>query len=187
MSNVQHSSRSNEWYSPEDICEAAKEVLGDINFDPFSCEAANSLVKARQFLSLEKGQDGFDLSQWPIHPVTVYCNPPGGKQGNKSQTVMAWDTLMRFRELGLLRSAIFMGFSLEHLSSTQQIQPSMCNFPFVIPAARIRFIKQETMLPNDSPTHANVIVYVPGIQNDTVKFWHAFEQFGSCMSPAVAG
>jgi hypothetical protein len=40
----------NEWYTPVKYIEAARRVLGNIDLDPASCEAAQTTVRARQFL-----------------------------------------------------------------------------------------------------------------------------------------
>jgi hypothetical protein len=180
MSNIQHSSASNEWYTPSRYVEAAHSVLGWIEFDPFSCEYANTHhVRAIEYLN----EGGFNIENWM--GGNLWINPPGGKEKNRSRVQMAWDCLMQYRSLGKLNHAIFMGFSLEHLSITQKPgQLSMCNFPFVIPDHRIKFFNEGGSI---SPTHANVIVYVPGKFNETLKFWQVYSQFGAAMAPAVHG
>lgn len=176
MSNIQHSSATNEWYTPNKYTEAAHEVLGGIDFDPFSCEYANTNhVKATKYLST----GGFDISNWV--GGNLWINPPGGKEKNKSRVQMAWDCLMSYRELGKLNHAIFLGFSLEHLSITQKPgQLSMCDFPIVIPNHRIRFFNEGGAI---SPTHGNVIVYVQGKERQTARFWKVFSRFGATMCP----
>lgn len=176
MSNIQHSSASNEWYTPTQYTECAHEVLGGIDFDPFSCAYANlNHVRATEYL--ESG--GFDVSNWT--GGNIWVNPPGGKESNKSRVQMAWDCLMQYRYLGKLNHAIFLGFSLEHLSVTQKPgQLSLCNFPLVITDHRIRFFNESGSI---SPTHANVIVYIPGKTNESLKFWKMFSQFGATLSP----
>jgi len=62
----------NEWYTPPHIVEAAREVLGGrIDFDPFSSEAANAVVKASLFLTKED-----DALDFPWSPGTCFVNPP---------------------------------------------------------------------------------------------------------------
>jgi phage N-6-adenine-methyltransferase len=62
-----------EWYTPAHIIEAARRVLGGIDLDPASCEAANKIVGAREYYSPEKGVDG--LSE-PWRARAVLLNPP---------------------------------------------------------------------------------------------------------------
>ena len=44
--------RRNEWFSPPEIVEAARIVMGGIDLDPASCEVANAIVKATHFFSI---------------------------------------------------------------------------------------------------------------------------------------
>ncbi len=68
--HVSHATGNYEWYSPSDVVEAARVVLGDIDLDPASSELANTKVGAARFFTLE--EDG--LSQpWRGR---VWMNPP---------------------------------------------------------------------------------------------------------------
>jgi ParB family chromosome partitioning protein len=60
----------NEWYTPSRFVEAARAVMGAIDFDPASSPLANQTVQAEHFLCLE--QDGLK------HPWRgrVWLNPP---------------------------------------------------------------------------------------------------------------
>lgn len=174
MSNIQHSSRSDEWYTPAYLVELAREVLGEIELDPASSEAANKTVRAKRYLT---EQDDALSCCWTKTPVSIYINPPGGKLGNKSMTALFWQRLLDVRCAGLLDHAVFMGFSLEHLAVTQGCTQSMVEFPFCIPAKRIRFVSPDGCF--NSPTHSNVIVYVPGLTNVTSRFKEIFSQLGA--------
>ena len=63
-------SGSDEWYSPQDVIEAARELMGGIDFDPASSATAQGVVKASTYLST----DG-DTAAWP-EKSRVWCNPP---------------------------------------------------------------------------------------------------------------
>jgi len=62
--------RQNEWYTPHNVIERARAVLGVIDCDPASCAYAQQTVKARQYF--DKHQNG--LAQ-PWHG-RVWLNPP---------------------------------------------------------------------------------------------------------------
>lgn len=63
---------SNEWYTPLDYINAARQVLGDIDLDPASCQVANEKVKASEYYDVD--DDGLTLP-WDGR---VWLNPPYG-------------------------------------------------------------------------------------------------------------
>lgn len=65
------------WFTPADLVERARRTMGGIDLDPFSCEAANRVVKAKRFFSEEDSAFGRDWSA--IGKVTVFINPPFGR------------------------------------------------------------------------------------------------------------
>lgn len=68
--HVSYNSGNNEWYTPKEILDAAREVFGEIDLDPASSELANEKVGAKKFFSVD--DDG--LSQdWSGR---VWLNPP---------------------------------------------------------------------------------------------------------------
>ena len=179
MTNIQLSSRSDEWYTPSYILDMVHETIGSIDLDPASSEQANLVVKAAKYFTRE--DNALSIEKWTKVPATVFLNPPGGKLGNKSLTALFWQRLVDLRTAGLLSEAIFMGFSLEHMAVTQSCSLSICNFPVVIPRKRIRFVSPEGTF--NSPTHSNVIVYIPGIENNTSRFKEVFGQLGAILHP----
>lgn len=70
--HVGNNSGNSEWYTPQKYVEAVHEVMGFIDTDPCSCDAANEVVRAETFFTEE--QDGLQ-QEW--HGC-VYVNPPYG-------------------------------------------------------------------------------------------------------------
>lgn len=68
--HVSHNSGEQEWYTPPEILEAARRVLGEIELDPATSEEANGLVRALRYYTAE--DDG--LNQ--IWRGKVWLNPP---------------------------------------------------------------------------------------------------------------
>ena len=71
---AQHLSNSVEHYTPVDVVEAAREVLGAIDLDPASCEEAQKVVRAARWIGLP--DDG--LAAHSTWAGRTFCNPPGG-------------------------------------------------------------------------------------------------------------
>ena len=68
--HVKNNSGHIEWYTPKEIIEAARKVLGTIDLDPASCAEANEIVKATRFYSIEN--DGL-AKKWE---GKIWLNPP---------------------------------------------------------------------------------------------------------------
>ena len=74
------SSDSNEWYTPLELIQGVRHVLGEIDLDPASNWFANKIVRANRYY--DKTQDALKLS-WVAS--TVFLNPPYGKVGSESR------------------------------------------------------------------------------------------------------
>jgi len=68
--HVSNASGNNEWYTPEKYVSVARDVLGEIDIDPASCELANRTVKAKTYFDIES--DGLS-KPWC---GKVWMNPP---------------------------------------------------------------------------------------------------------------
>jgi hypothetical protein len=66
-------SASHEWHTPAEIVELARHVLGGIELDPASCEAANRVVRADHYY--DEHMDGL-TRPWSGR---VFLNPPYGR------------------------------------------------------------------------------------------------------------
>lgn len=171
--NIQHSSRSDLWYTPTYLVEMCRLVLGDIELDPASDEVANEVVQAKRIFTEE---DNGLLQDWDTEG-SIFLNPPGGKLGNKSLAIEFWKKLM----VSEFKHAIYMGFSVEHLATSQRKGcKSMLQFPCCIPAKRIHFVS--LFGKNSAPSHSNVIVYVPGTEDHSKKFRDVFTGIGDVIN-----
>jgi phage N-6-adenine-methyltransferase len=68
--HVSNNSGDNEWYTPQEIIEAARKVLITIDLDPASSEVANTIVRATTFYAAE---DNGLSHPWRGH---IFMNPP---------------------------------------------------------------------------------------------------------------
>lgn len=66
-----------EWYTPSDIIERARRVLGTIELDPASSDEAQAIVQAERYYTA--GTNGLD-KEWS---GKVWLNPPYGGLGPK--------------------------------------------------------------------------------------------------------
>lgn len=209
---TQHSSESNEHYTPRAVVEAARALMGEIDFDPFSCAEANKVVRARAFCALP--QNGF-LCEWSFEgkPARVFCNPPGGKLNKKtleplprvngkqygpgfSSAAVAWSALMHGYQAGLVAQAVFVGFNLEVLRHSQRIAemfpafadcPSALEFPLCFPKERLEFWNADKTEEDSDPTCANVLVYVPPLEDHMAGVsGPALQRFARAFSPIGA-
>lgn len=169
--NIQHSSNTDRWHTPEDLLSCARQVLGGIDLDPCSEPLANERVGAAAYYTQE--DDGLSLP-WKGR---VFVNCPGGRRDGRSNARLWWRKLMHERAEGALAHAIWLSFSLEHLQTTQGETPSILDFPICVPRKRVRFLRPDgTQGP--SPSHSNVIAYVPGTVDRTPDFLHIFASYG---------
>ncbi len=177
---VQHSSKHSNWITPSYIIKMVTEVLGEIELDPASDNIANEIVQAKKYYTQK--DDSLNMKKWCSTPKTIYLNPPGGKVNNQSLSALYWGKLMQHLEAGLVKHAIYMGFSLEQLRVTQNYHKhSIPDFPVCIPRQRIKFL-DPTMNGRERPSHANVIVYIPGRISRTIVFRDVFEDIGKTMT-----
>jgi phage N-6-adenine-methyltransferase len=156
------SSRSNEWYTPREYIEAAREVMGGIDLDPASCEAANRVVQADKYHTVE--DNGL---KWPWFG-RVWLNPPYGKTAGRSNAGIWLDRLLSEHETGRVSAAcILVGANTD----TQWFQP-LWDMPLCFVAGRIAFEGGE----GDSNTNGSAIAY---LGPDAERFRDVFARLGA--------
>ena len=162
MKNPTHSSKTAEHFTPHEIIARARDLLREIDLDPASCAVANEAVGAKTILSA--ADDGLRRA-WHGN---VFLNPPGGTdEKNRSNQKLWWHKLVAEWMSRRVRAAVFVGFSIELLQTCQvdvpQGLPLLSEFPFMIPRQCLRFRREMhgEVIVGASPTHANVIVFLP--------------------------
>lgn len=172
---ARHSSVSNEHYTPAAVVEAARVTLDGIDLDPASCTFANETVKAARIHTKE--DSGFDVP-WSGR---VFLNPPGGRDpGAKAW----WFKLAAEWASGRVPSAIFVGFTVEILQTTQVGTPDGAaiplDFALCFPARRVAYDREVdgARTRGGSPPHASVIVCVSDDPEVVARFCRWFRPIG---------
>ncbi len=189
MTIAQHSSATNEAYTPALIVEPSRQVLGTIDLDPASCAVAQDLVQAATWY--DASRDGM-RQHWQGR---VFLNPPGGlyalsqgkqvstdakkgyPQGDLVSSAAAWWTRLVWEYMhGQVTAAIFVCFSMSLLRNVQNPKLKCIahplDFPVCIPRERVNYDKLIDRIPGDksqgqmraSTTGApadSMIVYLP--------------------------
>lgn len=165
-----HSSKTVEWYTPPQYVEAARTVMGSIDLDPASCEVANRLiVRAKHFFDLRQG--GL-IRHWRGN---VWLNPPYGKTGGFSNQAVWSKKLLDEYHRHNVTQAIGL---FNAVPSNTWFRP-LWDFPLCFTYRRIAFVN-ELMLPQKSPTHGNVFVY---LGKHPLSFFNVFRDFGKVVLP----
>lgn len=68
---------SDSWFTPSHYVEMAREVMGEIDLDPFSSKAANRHIRAKRYFDVKS--NAFE-KQWFQDQGRVFMNPPYGRQ-----------------------------------------------------------------------------------------------------------
>jgi hypothetical protein len=167
---VTASSATTEHYTPADIVERVRTVLGRIDLDPASCLPGQEVVGAARWYGPKSPwcEDGL-AEQWSGR---VFLNPPGGadpREPIRSSIARWWVKLATSWDDADVDAAVFLGFSLEVLRLAQRRGvPSPLSFPLCVPARRIAFETyrlrgdgSQERRPSRQPVRANVIVLLP--------------------------
>jgi hypothetical protein len=157
-------SGGNEWHTPLEYIEAAREVMGAIDLDPASNPEANKRVKAARIFTI--ADDG--LSQpWPGR---VFLNPPYGWEEGEGSNQARWSArLIEQYRAGITEQAI----CLVNAVPGEKWFQRLWDFRLCFTDHRIRF--EAAGEARHQPTHSSCFVY---LGPNEARFEDVFERFG---------
>lgn len=161
--------KNNEWYTPVRYVDAAREVMGGIDLDPASCEAANKTVGATEYYTKEI--DGL-MQHWYGR---VWLNPPFGRVNQGLHPTLSFQTafiqkLMQAHLCGNVEQAVLL---LLGNSCYQKWFAPLWNYPLCFHNGKIIFTRED--MSEDSFGFGTCFVYLG--PNET-KFIEVFSKFG---------
>lgn len=157
-------SDSNEWYTPPQYVNMARELMGGIDLDPASNAYANEkVVHATEYYDINK--NGLD-KEWQGR---VWLNPPYGRdEGGSNQETWSRRLIEQY-EAGITKEAVLL---VNANTEAKWFQP-LYNYLICFTNHRIRFYNTEGT-PNQ-PTQGNAFIY---LGNQTERFTELFSTFG---------
>lgn len=168
------SSSSNDWYTPSEFVEAAREVMGGIDLDPASSDVANEVVRATSIYTID--DDGLS-QEWGGR---VWLNPPYGRNDDNVSNQALWsERLLDDHADGRVEQACLMVTSKTADAWFQQLWDT----PICFIAGRVQF-RPGAGQDETTNTQGNVVAYL-GARVEA--FERAFERFGRIVVPTPFG
>ena len=158
-----NSSESPEWYTPSRYIDAARKVMGSIDLDGASCEAANKVVGATHFFTAAD-----DALNKPWHG-NVWLNPPYGKSAPKGNTLFIPKLVAEYKA-GNVTSAITL--TSAHGTETSWFK-QLWDFTVCFTDHRVLYWNEDGI---GAPTFGSAFTYM-GPHPDL--FTAVFSQFGT--------
>lgn len=144
--HIARATGNHEWYTPIELVEAARKVMGAIDLDPASCKAANETVCARRFF--DKRKDGL-AQAWRGR---VWLNPP-----YEQPTIGAFvDKLLKAHAAGDVPQAVVLANNATETRWGQRLLVQAASVCFL--SARVRFLDRRGR-PQPGALQGQIIVY----------------------------
>ncbi len=162
---------SDSWFTPSMYTDMAREVMGDIDLDPFSSRAANEHVKAKRYFDIKA--DAFK-QQWFQDQGRVFMNPPYGRK--------IIDAAIDVFLANLANQSIAQGIVLVNNATETRWFHSLLRFSDVIcfPDRRIAFETDDGKHVSGN-TRGQVFLY---FGHKTGRFEDIFGKIGAVLIPA---
>jgi phage N-6-adenine-methyltransferase len=161
LPHVAQASGQNEWYTPAEYIEAAREAMGDIDLDPASIAQANEVVRAERFYSLE--EDGL-TQEWAGR---IWMNPPY----SKGLIDAFMEKMAQDYQAGRLAAATIL---VNNATETKWFQTVLKHVSAVcFPTGRVRFWGPDGE--TGAPLQGQAVLY---LGDDASQFASAFENIG---------
>lgn len=159
--HVAHNTGNNEWYTPDDILAAARDVMGGIWLDPASSEIANRRVGATIYF--DKDDDGLRQS-WT--GGTIWMNPPYAPELVRQFADKLVETVESYPTIAIVL--------VNNATETRWFQrmAGVCR-AICFPSARVRFLDPDGN--PGAPLQGQAILYF-GFEPD--RFCERFAGFG---------
>lgn len=164
LPHVARSKANNEWYTPPAVIVMANEVMGGIDLDPASSDAANEFVKARRYFTAE---DNGLVHAWTGR---VWMNPPYAK-GHVDKFV---EKLTKHYRDGDISQAIVLVNNATDAGWFNLLAEQSAAICFT--RGRIKFLNAEGE-PENSPLQGQALLY---FGDREVQFIGAFSRLGNC-------
>lgn len=157
--HISYNSGENEWYTPKEYIEAAREVMGSIDLDPASSDIANKTVRAAAYYDIQT--DGL-MQRWYGN---VWLNPP------YSSDLIVKFTDKLVQSIGDIQQAIVL---VNNATETRWFQ-SIANaaMAVVFPRGRIKFETPQS--DTGAPLQGQAFLY---FGDNTQSFLGVFKRYG---------
>lgn len=166
------SSASNEWYTPSEYVNAAREVMGGIDLDPASNPLANETVQAARYYVQE--DDGLAQTWYG----RVFLNPPYGvTDGESNAGVWARKLIAEYRA-GNVSEAVL----LVNANTERKWFAPLWDFPICLTNHRIQFYTPDGV--GAQPVDGNALVY---LGSNLPRFVDVFSRFGEVVGSFTRG
>lgn len=188
--SVKHSVASVEWYTPPDVVELCRAALGGfIELDPASCDAAQAIVQAKRYGTIDK-----PCEFWSSE--SIFCNPPSppldwwlrcAGARNSYGTRVAFvcyslEQLSQIARLGYPRGAVVCippkrlryyatarDLAAKARESARRTPDPKRNAVLVARVERLEAEPPDSLHPGEAPPHASAIVLLGGDSGPFVR------------------